>query len=214
MNDAEEFYNAIKLKYDLITKSEETLQEELVNEDAFLNFLEGLEILFNKEEAFLYLSSAFFTKIRNIIDKKRFTTKNIALLQEINNIIVKINELEAVPTNIKRIKAFNYINYQNEIRHIHFADLKNFLGAMALDYEVLSSLLKEDVRNYPNDEIFLSSTNYFLEVEPSLYDNSELRYITRKKLEDLKLKKYSFKDRHIKKYVNLTNLNFRNLWWQ
>ena len=116
------------------------------------------------------------------------------------------------PRATKRLKAYNYINYQNEIRHIHYNDLKVFLGAMAMDYEVLSALLKDDVKNYPNDEIFLASTNYFLEVEPSLYENSELRYITRKKLEDLKLKKYSFKERHIKKYVNLTNFNFKNLW--
>ncbi len=212
MSDVEEFYNEVKLKYDLITKSEDILQEELVDDDAFLNFLEGLEVLLNKEEAFLYLSNNFFVKIKDIIDKKRFTTKNSALIEEINSIIIKINELEAVPNNIKRVKVYNYINYQNEVRHINYVDLKVFLGAMAMDYEVLSALLNDDVRNYPNDEVFLASTNYFLEVEPCLYENSELRYITRKKLEDLKLKKYSFKERHIKKYVNLTNFNFKNLW--
>ena len=212
MTEIEDFYNIVKLKYDLITKDEEKLQEELSDEDAFLNFLEGLELILAKEDAFLYLSDAFLIKIKNIIDKKRFSTKNSALIEEINNIIIKVNNLEMQPRATKRLKAYNYINYQNEIRHIHYNDLKVFLGAMAMDYEVLSALLKDDVKNYPNDEIFLASTNYFLEVEPSLYENSELRYITRKKLEDLKLKKYSFKERHIKKYVNLTNFNFKNLW--
>ena len=170
-------------------------------------------MLLKKEEAFLFLSNNFITKINNIVSNQRFVLNDTTIISKLNEVIAKLNELAVLPNNLKRVKALNYIDYQNEIRHIQYDDLKNFLGAMAMDYEVLKTLLNDDTASFPHDEIFLSSTNYFLEVEPAVYENREIRYLTKEKIDAIKKKKYSFQNRYIKKYANLTAFNFKNLWY-
>ena len=211
--EKKDFYNVVKTKNELITMDLNSLKEKYIDEKNFLEFLQNISLLLKNEEPFLLLSSAFLDKVRTIIELKKYEVKDKNIIALINNILVRLNKLEGLKNNEKRYLVYNYIDYQNETRHIRYDDLANFLGAMALDYEVLNSLLIYDVRNYPNDEIFLATTNYFLEVEPEIYEDSEIRYITREKLQRIQAKKFNFKDRNIKQLAKITNFNFKNRWF-
>ena len=207
-----DFYNVVKIKTELITLDINKLKEKYSAEKNFLEFLKNISLLLENEKPFLLLSVAFLDKIRTILELNRFQIKDKNIINLINEILIKLNELENLKNNEKRYLVYNYIDYQNETRHIYYDDLANFLGAMALDYEVLKALLKDDVRNYPNDEAFLATTNYFLDVEPEIYEDSEIRYITREKLKKLQTKKFGFKDRNVKQLAKITSYNFRNRW--
>ena len=197
--EKKDFYNVVKTKNELITMDLNSLKEKYIDEKNFLEFLQNISLLLKNEEPFLLLSSAFLDKVRTIIELKKYEVKDKNIIALINNILVRLNKLEGLKNNEKRYLVYNYI--------------ANFLGAMALDYEVLNSLLIYDVRNYPNDEIFLATTNYFLEVEPEIYEDSEIRYITREKLQRIQAKKFNFKDRNIKQLAKITNFNFKNRWF-
>lgn len=210
--EKKDFYNIVKTKTELITVDINSLKEKYSDEKNFLEFLKNISLLLKNEKPFLLLSVAFLDKIRTILELNRFQIKDKKTTDLINDILVKINKLEGLKNNEKRYLVYNYIDYQNEVRHICYDDLANFLGAMALDYEVLEALLKYDVRNYSNDEAFLATTNYFLEAEPEIYEDGEIRYITREKLKKLQTKKFGFKDRNVKQLAKITSYNFRNRW--
>ena len=201
-----EFYNMLRVKAQLIMVKEKDL-EKIMTEEEFSNFLEGVFLLLEKEEAFLLISSAFIEKIRNIIEVKRFS-KNVDS-NKINQIIAKINELEMLEERVKVLKVDSYIQYQSGIRRIDFGSLENFLGAISLDSEVLDSLLKYD-SDYRNDEIFLSATSYFLNVNPDIYKDEDISFITKKKLDEIILKKVPLRSRYIKKYAKRVRSNFSN----
>ncbi len=201
-----EFYNMLRVKAQLIMVKEKDL-EKIMTEEEFSNFLEGVYLLLEKEEAFLLISSAFIEKIRNIIEVKRFS-KNVDS-NKINQIIAKINELEMLEERVKVLKVDSYVQYQSEIRRIDFGSLENFLGAISLDSEVLDSLLKYD-SDYRNDEIFLSATSYFLNVNPDIYKDEDISFITKKKLDEIILKKVPLRSRYIKKYAKRVRSNFSN----
>ena len=201
-----EFYNMLRVKAQLIMVKEKDL-EKIMTEEEFSNFLEGVFLLLEKEEAFLLISSAFIEKIRNVIEVKRFS-KNVDS-NKINQIIAKINELEMLEERVKVLRVDSYIQYQSEIRQIDFGSLENFLGAISLDSEVLDSLLKYD-SDYRNDEIFLSATSYFLNVNPDIYKDEDISFITKKKLDEIILKKVPLRSRYIKKYAKRVRSNFSN----
>ena len=201
-----EFYNMLRVKAQLIMVKEKDL-EKIMTEEEFSNFLEGVFLLLEKEEAFLLISRAFIEKIRNVIEVKRFS-KNVDS-NKINQIIAKINELEMLEERVKVLRVDSYIQYQSEIRRIDFGSLENFLGAISLDSEVLDSLLKYD-SDYRNDEIFLSATSYFLNVNPDIYKDEDISFITKKKLDEIILKKVPLRSRYIKKYAKRVRSNFSN----
>lgn len=201
-----EFYNMLRVRAQLIMVKEKDL-EKIMTEEEFSNFLEGVFLLLEKEEAFLLISRAFIEKIRNVIEVKRFS-KNVDS-NKINQIIAKINQLETLEERVKVLKVDSYIQYQSEIRQIDFGSLENFLGAISLDSEVLDSLLKYD-SDYRNDEIFLSATSYFLNVNPDIYKDEDISFITKKKLDEIILKKVPLRSRYIKKYAKRVRSNFSN----
>ena len=201
-----EFYNMLRVKAQLIMVKEKDL-EKIMTEEEFSNFLEGVYLLLEKEKAFLLISRAFIEKIRNVIEVKRFS-KNVDS-NKINQIIAKINELEMLEEIVKVLRVDSYIQYQSEIRRIDFGSLENFLGAISLDSEVLDSLLKYD-SDYRNDEIFLSATSYFLNVNPDIYKDEDISFITKKKLDEIILKKVPLRNRYIKKYAKRVRSNFSN----
>ncbi len=207
-----EFYNMVKVKTDLIIIKEDKLLQKVTDLEYFNNFISGLETILKKEDAFLLLSKAFTTKIEKIINMSRFNITDASILAKLNFLTTKINELKNQPKNIERMKVLNYISYQNELRHLNYPDLATFLGAMSLDLEILEALLNYDISDYKSDEAFLSSTNYFMNVNPSLYDDMEIRYITKEKLKKIQQKPFSFKDRYMKKYTKQTITSFKNIW--
>ncbi len=206
----EEFCNLLNIKKHLITTNELNMSNKINSEKDFLIFLNSLLLLIKTEDAFLYLSSNFITKVEDIINSKRFIFQSKEVNNLVNAICVKLNELKGLANNIKHFKIYNYLDYQNEIRHISYLNLENFLGAMALDYDVFLSLLNHNVGDFPYDEVFLSATNYFLEVYPELYENKEFFYLTLEKLNNIKMTNNGFKNRNLKQYAKMTAMNFRN----
>lgn len=212
MNEIMNFYNVVELKRNLIVFSEKNLVKLYNNEQEYINFLDGLLILLTKEEAFLTLSPRFLDKIKTIISEKRFEITSNDLVKKINEILIQINIFETIPEYLKQYKAWNYVAYQNSIRHIYYDNFDDFLGAMSMDYDVLKALLQSNIENFTDDEIFLSATNYFMAVIPELYENEKVSNITKKKLKELKSKKYHFREKYIKTYARQTDNAFKNIY--
>lgn len=207
LESIENFKRIINLKKDLILKSESVLIDEFLGKDKIDAFLKDVSLLLEKENAFLLLSSKFIDNILNIIQANSHYIKDKDLIDLKNKIIVKLNLIQNNSDNMKQYLAYNYINYQDDVRHLCFENIEHFLGAMAYDAEIFDELVEDRINDFPFDDLFLATTNYFLEVIPELYSDEQIRNITLKHFEKIKEKK-SFKDRMLKKYLKLTKKIF------
>ena len=86
--------------------------------------------------------------------------------------------------------------------------MKQFLGAMSYDAVILEDLLKGDLDSFEFDDLFLATTNYFLEMIPEIYQDENIRNITLNRFDKID-KKTLFKNRGLKKYMKTTKEVFQ-----
>lgn len=202
-----DFKRIIELKKNLILKDEDTLLTQYYGKEKVTAFLEDVLLLVEKENAFLSLTPRFIEVIEDIIhfNFSFFKDKELNALK--NEVVIKLNIEKSKSENEKVFLAGNYIDYQNEMRHLSFANSKQFLGAMSYDAEILNALENGRLDDFPLDDLFLATTNYFLEMIPVLYKDEEIKKATLERFELIK-KKNILKNRMLKKFVKVTQKNF------
>lgn len=179
----QDFLTVIQLKNQLINLSFEQLLELNKTEMQHVQYVSSINTLLQKEEAFIFIDSDILCKIENLIYKQRFLLDPMQAdsLIQINHAIVKLNELKfETEGHINSLKN-SYLFYQEDCRGIEFEDNGGLLVSMAYDFEVYSGLQNGRLDDLEGD-LFLGSTNYFLENIPELYQNSSFYNQTLQKL--------------------------------
>ncbi len=207
-NSILEFKKVLDLKSDLILRNEDELLNKYFGKDKIRDFLQSVKVLVDKETGFLQLTPRFIEEIEDIIQFNFSFFKDKEIIALKNEIIVKLNLEKFRSDVVKTSLALNYVEYQDSIRRLSFADMKQFLGAMSYDAVILEDLLKGDLDSFEFDDLFLATTNYFLEMIPEIYQDENIRNITLNRFDKID-KKTLFKNRGLKKYMKTTKEVFQ-----
>lgn len=215
MVDNEDISNLIPglyLKQQLLYLSSNDIIEAYKKPEDYEVFLYTAANLIKNETAYFYLEEFLIEKIIDVTHHYRFENmKDSKLNNLINFIIIKSNDIKSNMNNIEYIKPLitNYVIYQEECRGINFKNDLELLDAIAKDYTVFYELLYQQSEKI-NDETFLISTNYFFNYCPEIYEISEIKIETEKKLKVLSNTKYA-RNYIMKEYTRSTEKIFQKI---
>lgn len=200
-----ELLKEFHFKNQLITKELDELFSQYESIEKYKEFIEISNRLLKNETVFFYIDESFLTKVQEIIHKYRFDyrkDKNINDL--INETIYIMNSVKSKLNNDQQVDThlMHYYYYQENSRGISIEDEDVLLYALSEDYNVLKALIENDFFEI-SDDIFLVSTNYFLEVYPEIYQDKQIKEITEKKLDAI-VKNNFDNSKVIKEYTTST----------
>lgn len=164
----DEFIDCLCLKNQLVHAPLEKMLEEYQNYDSYEEFLLAMLVLRDSDSAFLLYNEEFSNKILRVLQIHRFDAINQDLKSTINDIIAYVNYMKSLSPNIKELLKQEYRVYHEDVREIVFADDECFLYSLAYDAIVLSSLQDSSLDMITEDDMFLASVNYLMEVYPEL----------------------------------------------
>lgn len=168
-----EFINLLRLKNQLIMFSSNELVEIYEKEEDFLCFIDTIALLTEVESSFLLFSEAFSDKICTVLQDHRFNCSS-DIKQSINEIISYLNGLKGYSTGYINILKNSYLSYQEQLRQVKFSTTEAFLASIADDAIVISSLKDGDLDKIEDGDYCMMSLNYFMNVCPELFENSEV----------------------------------------
>lgn len=172
--DLENKKNIIYLRNQLINADTDSLKKLYSTEDAYAFFLDTLNIALDSEPFFFIIDESIIKKAEEILYSKRFEYKHSDINAVINEIIGRINELNAIPENIKNLRRRQYVNWQQNIRETSFSGKDDFLRSLAYDAQLMEKLYCEHIGEV--DEVyFFSSTNYLAKMVPEFYQEAPIR---------------------------------------
>lgn len=201
----DEFLDMLCIKNQLINAPTEQLLEEYKDKNQYKNFVQGMNLLVEKEPAFLYLSDKFYDKAISVMSLYRFqiVKENKEYYDAINNIITMLNNIKTQPEIQKELIKTNYLAYHEEVRDLYFDDEPDFLRSLARDAIVYLCLEKQDVSEI-NSVDFYGSTKYFQETCPVIYQDEQINTLTRNKLEEMaEQEEHHFLSRSKKRFKTL-----------
>ncbi len=130
-------------------------------------YLEAIELLIDKEPAFILLNKSILNNILEIVSVLR----SFASSDRINNIIISVNSLSLQPN----LHKFQYITWQQESHNCPFADEDMIFNLLASDYSVYSALRQGEANDIEVSDYFMFSINYLLEMVPQFFESNVLK---------------------------------------
>ena len=179
-----DFEMLLLLKNQLILSPVETLKELYSDMNCFLVFVDSVALMLNEEDAFLYLSKDFSNKIGEVIELHRFDTLTEETINEINDITLRLNEIDNEDVADRCRKINSYMFYHEDIREEKYLRIEDFVYTLANDSVVFFNL-KGDFDNTTKNDFIVSSITYFLKTIPEFFDNEEVLKRTKKVLENI-----------------------------
>ena len=199
----DDFANVICLRNQLENVPLNTLLDVYKDDESFVAFLEAISVLSNTDSGFLLLDPLYMEKISSVINSRRWDIENIDVKKAINDLIGYMNELRNYPNNLKVSLLSAYIGYHEELRQVSFDDANLLKVTLGYDAVVYSALENGDLDIAKEDELFLMSTNYLLEIVPDIYKNEDYKNMTIERIDRIR-KKSRFFNPVIKTYSKNT----------
>lgn len=143
-----------------------------------LELIKGIDFLLDNDSEFFLLERLFDCRhsIKDIcfeiINDYRFKYKDNYDL--CNRVIGKINMLNVVPLRDKHDDLVNYFTKEMMSRGIVFDDMSVCLDAMFYDYYIYNSIQNDDINDIDYYDAVVSTTNYFLNNIPQIYNDSKI----------------------------------------
>lgn len=168
-----DFEFLLLFKNQLVFSTEDKLKEIYSEIEDYSIFVDNVALMLNEEPAFLLLSKDFRRVIDSILATRRFTIKDDIITHEINEIALRLNELEAMDNRTKAERVSNYKTYHEKIRNEEYETIADFGMTLANDcptYFYLKGHLDERVKSC----FEISSIIYFLDVVPEMFNDPEV----------------------------------------
>lgn len=193
-------------KNQLLCGEMKDLKEFYKDERCFLNFLDTIALVSQREPAFFLISSEIKDRILQIIEIHRFSA-NEEVLAYINEILVYLNGFDNVSEDFANLMVQSYMSFHEKLRGIKFYDVTQFLQALSYDAAFVTALDDNDMDMLRFPEYNLSSFNYLICTSPDFFQRKEVmdRAIYILNNEENKAKIFSKKKRQIKNLRNVLN---------
>lgn len=162
-----DFEKILELKNLLMQVRYLNLSDDICNKADY--YLEAIELLIDKEPAFILLNESILKNILEIVSVLR----SFAPSDRINNIIISVNSLFLQP-NLRRSQ---YITWQLESHNCPFADESMIFNLLASDYSVYSALRQGKANDIEVNDYFMFSINYLLEMVPQFFESDVLKIL-------------------------------------
>lgn len=166
--ELEKKLRVVYLKNQLINKNSRELVDDFSTENLHKGFTSYAYELTVQDQPFCVLKD-FSDKLQEVINTNRLKFKTSGNVRNLENIvIVRLNQMHVEdPASLDIYKKLQQLN-----RCYDFKDDDSLYESIAYDYDTLENLrrISEDKPIFQlNADLFLASTNYFLNTMPELY---------------------------------------------
>lgn len=173
----------IYTKFLLYKKSVDEIKNMLDNKEiSYRALLSSIYDLLNNNRIYFLLNDGATSKVRELINLKRFDTNSESLTDEFNNAIIKANEIDSIKNREKNVRLFarrdltlRTLDERYSVKKSNKEEIEDLklllLELQSFDYQYIKMIKyrEYDSIDESNFRTFLSSTNYLLEVEPEIF---------------------------------------------
>ena len=175
---AQDFMDVLELRSDLVYCTADELKEAFIEDDAYIGFIKILYQLIDIDNGgFAILDEEITNTISTLINYKRFDIreKDPETYNLINEIIIKLNDLNALPEDAKQEFINNYVINQEENRNLEFTYTYEILDSMGVDSFIIDYLEGEDLPEDIPDYYLIGSIVYLNNSMPGLFEIEEVQ---------------------------------------
>ena len=148
-------------KNQLLCGEMKDLKEFYKDERCFLNFLDTIALVSQREPAFFLLSTEIKDRIIQIIDLYKYSA-NEEVLAYINEILIYLNGVDNIPEELANLMVKSYMEFHEKLRRTKFNDVYDFLSALSYDAIFISALDDDNMDSLTNHDLNISSFNYLI----------------------------------------------------
>lgn len=206
----EDFAEVLLLKKQLVKDPLTFMVDQCQDKTKYHQFLMSTKVLLDLDSGFLLQSPDLIEKLETILYSQRFEFKDPRINSRINEILLVLNEIKNYSDTKINFILEHYLLYHEDIRMLCFETQNDFLEALTFDSIAYQALNKNLSQTIIEEDLFLSSTNYFIETIPEIYDDVLIREQTERKIRECENKKGLW-NRQLRKYAEDTNLNFQKI---
>ena len=175
---AQDFMDVLELRSDLVYCTADELKEAFIEDDAYIGFIKILYQLIDIDNGgFAILDEEITNTISTLINYKRFDIreKDPETYNLINEIIIKLNDLNALTEDAKQEFINNYVINQEENRNLEFTYTYEILDSMGVDSFIIDYLEGEDLPEDIPDYYLIGSIVYLNNSMPGLFEIEEVQ---------------------------------------
>ncbi len=215
--EASDFIDIMSIKSDLICADEKHLIDYYkdVSDEEYGNVINTIDRMLDLENGvFCILTNEITDKIYKLINLKRFTIAKThpEIFDKINEIITKLNRLNALSEQQKNYFRNSYLAHQAKIRELTYINYDSFVESLGVDAILFDYFCDDDVIDDIPYEYLIGSMFYIKKSMPGFFEqdyvlekasellsemeDDEQSRISKKKIEKIKqkvLKKRLFK---------------------
>lgn len=195
-------------KNQLLCGSIEELKKFYTDEKCYLNFLDTIALVSQREPAFFLLSTELENRILQIIEIYRYSG-NVGISDYINEVVIYLNSIYNIPKEISDLMIRSYVQFHEELRDTKFANMSDFLMALSYDAVLVNALEDNKMDLLKGYDLNMSSFNYLLTTSPELFDNKDIRDRVMKILNNEEVNSKPFSKR--KKYIKAMKKRFNDI---
>lgn len=200
-DEIESYIDAIYIKNHLLGLDFKQLKDIYIDYDSFEFFVYNIIYILDCEPEFFLLDDSIPSKIYDVLDLHRFDCKdNPILCGLINEIIMEINSMRSLPTNIRDEKLSIYLNEQSEKRKVLLTDKEDLSYTMVYDAGVILYLIGEG-ENIKDENMYVPSLNLLMNEIPNIFKNKDIAERAINKLNEIS-KKHIIFGRLQRRYAN------------
>ena len=168
-----DFTNVLCLRSQLVNLDEKDIVEYHKDYERYLTFIDTVAVMSEIDSAFLLFRDDFIDKIYSVIQIYRFDIKDNQIKEAINSIINYLNVVKS------------YHSWQEEVRNVWLKDESDLVYSLGYDAVVYAGIVDGDMDIITENDMFLSSINYFVETIPSIFENKDVQNRTMKLINKL-----------------------------
>ena len=160
-------------KNQLLCGEMKDLKEFYKDERCFLNFLDTIALVSQREPAFFLLSTEIKDRIIQIIDLYKYSA-NEEVLAYINEILIYLNGVDNIPEELANLMVKSYMEFHEKLRRTKFNDVYDFLSALSYDAIFISALDDDNMDSLTNHDLNISSFNYLICTSPDFFKDKKV----------------------------------------
>ena len=207
--DFNDFYNSLMIKNQLLSVDLETLKNEYKDMEKYYQFVDIISVISAIDSCFFMLDNSLIERAESIIGVNRFNVTDVHVHRVINSIIDYFNEIKSLNKGIKNSLLFQYLSYHEDCRKTKINDERRLGEHLIYDGIALRAICEDEMDRIKDkdDNFFLSSINYFIDVVPEIFEDEDIRGRVDNKLLDIRNRnKGLFNKIRIKEKETATNL--------
>ena len=205
-----DFVNVLCLRSQLVNLNEKDLIEYHKDYEKYLTFIDTIAVMSEVDSAFLLFRDDFIDKIYSVIQIYRYEIEDKQVKEAVNSIIHYLNIVKSYKPEYKKLLQTSYRSWNEEVRNVWLKDEDDLVYALGYDAVVYAGIVDGDMDIITENDMFLSSVNYFIETIPSIFENEDVKNRTMKLIDKLRKGFNPFK-KELRMYSEETKENLQKI---